>query len=53
MTKKELIKQLAEFPDDAKILIWQDDMGLSETDFFAENVGDDENNGAVVIYLKV
>lgn len=52
MNKKDLLEQLADFPDDAKILIWHDDMGLVETDCLAQNISEDENNGAAVIYLN-
>lgn len=52
MTKKELMEQLAEFSDDKEVLVWGEDMGLVELDFVAENVSEDEKNGAAIIYIK-
>ena len=53
MTKKELLDQLAEFPDNVQVLVWHEDIGLTKTDFVAENVGENEDNGAAVVYLKL
>lgn len=53
MNIKELIESLSEFPPDKEVKIWHEDMGLVGTDFVAENVSDDEDNGAAVIYIKL
>ena len=51
MTIKEIKEQLSEFPDDQEFLVWQYDMGLIKTDFVAENINDEEYNGAAVLYV--
>jgi hypothetical protein len=52
MKIKDLIESLSEFPPDKEVKIWHEDMGLVETDFVAENVSEDQGNGAAVIFLN-
>lgn len=49
MTKRELIEQLANFPDNAEILVW-DGSELVKTEVVASNEG--ESKIKAVIYLE-